>query len=157
MHHPSQLFEESHAASLAASSLLPLYAALIGMVKRSSCRWFLLVRQQYFRLFKDLGIKFLPSAREDFFNILACTGTSLETFVYSLTLSEFNCPVKCDFSLIFELALVSNQINANIFSSMLLDFLEPTPQIVECFITSDIIGEEYAMRTTIENSRHRFE
>ena len=126
--------------SLAASSFLLFYSALQGLVKPSALGGQASLWLQYFSLFEHLSIEFFASAREDFFNVLACASTCLETFVYSLTLGEFNCSVKCDFSLVFELALVTNQVNTNILSSMLLNLFEPTPQIVECLITCDIIG-----------------
>ena len=110
-----------------------------------------------FGLFQNLGIEFLSSAREDFLDVLSSTCTSFETLVYSLTLCELDCPVKRDFSLIFKFTLVSNEVNTNIFCGVLLNLLEPTPQIVKSLVARDIIGKEYTVCTTIENSRHWFE
>ena len=143
--------------SLAASSFLLFYSALQGLVKPSALGGQASLWLQYFSLFEHLSIEFFASAREDFFNVLACASTCLETFVYSLTLCELNCSVKCDFSLVFQLTLVSDEVNSHIFRSVLFNLFQPTPQIVKSFIACDIIGQEDAVCATIENSCYRFE
>ncbi len=40
-------------------------------------------------------------------------------------LGEFNGPVELDLSLVLEVAFVAYQVNLDVLSSMLLDFLEP--------------------------------
>ena len=73
----------------------------------------------------------------------------------ALTFCKLYCSIKSDFPLVFELTLVTNQIDPHVLSSVLFDFLQPTPQIVESFVTGNVISEENTVRPAIENSCHR--
>ena len=75
----------------------------------------------------------------------------------SLTFGEFHSPVEGNFPLIFEFTLVSNEVNSHILGGVLLNLLEPAPQVVECLVTGDIVGEEHAVRPTVENPCDRLE
>ena len=143
--------------SLAASSFLLLDAASSLVFQVLTSHGSSLSRSQYFSFFENLGVQFLASTREDFFNVLPCACTSLEALVNTLTLCKLNCSIEGDFSLIFQLTLVADQVDSHILRSMLLNFLQPTSQIVECLIACDIVRQEYAVRSAIENSCYRFE
>ena len=143
-------------SSFTASSLLLLDAASSLVVERLACGsslcWL-----QYVSLLEHLRVKLLAGAREHFFDILACACTGLETLVNSLTFGEFNGPVEGNFSLILEFTLVSNEVNSHILGGVLLNLLEPAPQVVECLVTCDIVGEEHAVRPAVEYPCDRLE
>ena len=73
----------------------------------------------------------------------------------------FTCEVsgslECDLSLILHLALVADQIYADVLTRMLADFVEPVGQVRKRLLSRDIVGEEDAMRTAVKDTRHRLE
>ena len=73
----------------------------------------------------------------------------------ALTFCKLYCSIESDFPLVFKLTLVTNQIHPHVLSSVLFYFLQPTPQIVESFVTGNVISEENTVRPAIENSCHR--
>ena len=70
-------------------------------------------------------------------------------------LCEVHSSFKGHFPVLDEVALVTYQVNSNIFTSMSFDFPQPFDQVDEGLITSNIIGEEDTVSSPIENSCHR--
>ena len=151
MRHPLLSFRSFTASSLflldAASSLV-----FEGLACGSSLGGF-----QYVCFFQNLRVKLFSGAREDFLNILTCTCTSLETLVNALTLGKLDRSVEGDLSRVFELTLVSDQVNSHILGGVLLNFLQPAPQVVESLVTGDIVCQEHAVRATVEDPGDGFE
>ena len=73
----------------------------------------------------DLLIQLFSAAREDLFDVLASLGRCLEALVDVVGSSEFNSAVKVDLTGRLKLALVSDEVNADIFCSMLLNLFKP--------------------------------
>jgi len=99
-------------------------------------------------------IELFARTRENFLYILAGTCTRLKAFMDSIGLGKFNRSVELNLSLRLKLTLVANEVNPDIFCSVLFDFLEPAAQIVKSLITSDVICKEYAMSSSIEDPSH---
>ena len=70
---------------------------------------------------------------------------------------KFYSTLELDLSRAFKFTFISNQVDANICVSMLLNFSEPILDIFKSFITRDIVGEEDAVGTSVENSCHWLE
>ena len=70
---------------------------------------------------------------------------------------ELNGAVEVDLSGRLELTFVTDEVNTDILSSMLLDLLQPAAQVLESLIASDIVSEEDTVGSTVENSSHRLE
>jgi hypothetical protein len=64
-------------------------------------------------------------------------------------------PLQCDLSLIFHLAFVSNQVDANVLACMLPDLVKPIRQVGKCLLSCHVIGKENTMSPTVEDARHR--
>lgn len=73
----------------------------------------------------------------------------------ALALSELDSSIEKNFSLVVQLALVTNKIDLHILSSMLLDFLQPTSEVVKSLVSCDIISQEDTVSSFIEDSCHR--
>ena len=69
----------------------------------------------------------------------------------ALPLGEFHSSVKHDLSLGVKLALVSNQVDTDLSGGVLLDFMQPTPQVVKGLVSGDIIGEEHTVGSSVED------
>ena len=67
---------------------------------------------------------------------------------------KFYSTLELDLSRAFKFTFISNQVDANICISVLLNFSEPILDIFKSFITRDIVGEEDAVGTSVENSCH---
>ena len=65
--------------------------------------------------------------------------------------SEFDSAIEVDFTSTFELTLVTNQVDTDILSGVLLDLLQPTSQVFECLVPGNIIGQEDAVGTSVKD------
>ena len=102
-------------------------------------------------------MELLAGARENLFDVLARLCAGLETLVDAILASELNSSVELDLTLALELALVSDEVDANVLGRMLPNLLQPRLKIFESLVTRDIISQEDAMRTAVKNPRHRLE
>ena len=105
----------------------------------------------------NLLVEFLTATREDLFDVLTSLGRSLEALVNIVLPCELDGAIEVDLSGRLKLAFVADEVNSYIFSSMLLDLLQPASQVFKSLIASDIIRKEDAMRTAVKNPRHRLE
>ena len=145
----------NNAVSLAASTFLFLNTALSVLIKLPPFDWWW--RSHCLSFLKDLCVQLLACTRKDLFYILSRAGTSLKALVNTLTLCKLHCSIESDLSLFFKLALVADEVHTHILSSMLLDLFQPTPQVVECLVTSNVISKEHTVSSTVEDSCHGFE
>ncbi len=134
----------------------------LGLLVLSTCtrtcssRRFLsfLLLAMLFELLFDLEVEFLSDAREYFLYVVPCLRTSLEYFVNFLVVSKFHSSLESDLTLVLHLTLVTNQIHSHVLRCMLFDFFEPVEEVDEGFFTGHIISQEYAVSSTIENTRY---
>ena len=104
-----------------------------------------------------LHVELFGNRGEDFLNVETGLGRSLETFVDAALSCEFLCTLEGHFSLLFHLCLVAYQVDSHILTCVLLNFFEPFHKIHEGVLACHIIGEENAMRTTVEDTGDRLE
>lgn len=105
----------------------------------------------------NLLIELFTTARENLFDVLPCFGRRLKALVDTVLSSELNSAVEIDFSGRLQLAFVTDEVDAHILCSMLLDLLQPTAQVLECLITRDVVSEENAMSAAIKYPSYRLE
>ena len=71
--------------------------------------------------------------------------------------SKFLGTLEGHFSLLLHLCLVAYQVDSHILTCVLLDFFEPFHKVHEGVLARHIIGEEHAMRTSVEDAGDRLE
>ena len=74
-----------------------------------------------------------------------------------MSLCEFDSAGKGDFTLILHFGLVTDEVNYNVFGSVLLDFLKPVSQRNKGLVARDVVCEEHAVRAPIKDSSYRLE
>ncbi len=152
----------------AASALLLPWCIPTGLLPCEFCPlgllWLLLLAALLFGggllellLSLSLHVELLGNRGEDFLNVETCLGRSLETFVDAALSCEFLCTLESHFSLLFHLCLVAYQVDSHILTCVLLDFFEPFHKVHEGVLARHIIGQEHAMRTTVEDTGDRLE
>ena len=104
-----------------------------------------------------LDVELLSYCGKNFLNVESSLGTSFKDLVKFVFLSEFDCTLVSDLSLLLHFALVANEIHAHILTRMLLDLLQPVEQVHEGLLPGHIVGQEYAVSASVEDARHRFE
>jgi len=82
---------------------------------------------------------------------------SLEALVNTVLSCELHCAVELDLTCALKLTLVADKVDSDVLSRVLLDLLQPTAKILKSLIARNVIGQENAVCTTVENPRHRFE
>ena len=102
-----------------------------------------------------LNIKLFRCNRKYFFDIITSLCTSLEELIYIVLLAKLYCSFPSDFTILFQITSVTNQVDNDIIIGMLLDLLQPINHIHESVIPGNIICEKHAMRSTVEYSRYR--
>ena len=105
----------------------------------------------------NLLIELFTTARENLFDVLPCFGRRLKALVDTVLSGELNSAVEIDFSGRLQLTFVTDEVDAHILCSMLLDLLQPTAQVLECLITRDVVSEENAMSAAIKYPSYRLE
>jgi len=74
-----------------------------------------------------------------------------------LFIGEVSGSLQSHLTLFFHFALITNEIDANIFSCMLPDLIQPVRQVCEGLFSSDIISEENAMGASVKDASDWFE
>ena len=100
---------------------------------------------------------FSSGTRENKLDIVAGFGTRLEHFVNVLFLGELDGAILRYRAQFFTVALVADEINLDLFGSVLLDFFQPLDTAEERLLLGDIVSEEYTMSVSIKNARDRAE
>lgn len=104
-----------------------------------------------------LLVELLARTREHLFDILAGLSRCLEALVNAILASKLHSTVEVDLSGALKFTLVTNKVDANIFSSVLLDLLQPASQVFKSLVASDIVSEEHAVGAPVKDPCHRFE
>ena len=75
----------------------------------------------------------------------------------AIALCKLDCSVESNLALIGQLALVTDQIYANVLCRMGLDLLEPFTQTCKCLVACDVIRQEHLVGSSVEDTSHRLE
>lgn len=102
----------------------------------------------------EIVIEHLGSHDEDVFYVFSCLGRSLEEEMNALLLSKLLCLFLWYFSLCFSIFLVPYQKHNDIWFTLGNDFFIPVFKINECLLSCNIVCEEYAMSSSIEDLRN---
>lgn len=124
-------------------------AALLGFG-----RGVVLLLGQQSLLADDLLVEFLARTRENFFDVLSSLGASLEALVDGVLSGKLDGAVKVDLTCALELTLVTDQVDTDILSGVLLDLLQPTSQVFKCLVPGNIIGQKDAVGTSVKDPCH---
>ena len=68
-----------------------------------------------------------------------------------MSTSELNGAIEGDLAFLFQLSFISDQVNEGVRGGVLLDFLEPVDSVDEGLVSGDIVGEEDAVSTSVED------
>ena len=102
-------------------------------------------------------IEVLSRTGKEILDCEAGLGRSFKALMDIVAFGEFDCAVKRDLALLLQLSLVSNEIDAHIFSGVLLNFLKPVHQRHEGLVARDVVSEEYAVGASVEDSCYALE
>ena len=69
-----------------------------------------------------------------------------------MILSKFDGSLELHLPLLLHLGLVAYEVDFHVLRGVLLDLLQPVGQVRKCLIPRDVVGEENAVGTSVEDS-----
>jgi len=103
-----------------------------------------------FLQFSLLHVQFFWSKRKHLLYIIASLGTCFKELIDTILHAKLYGFLLCDFSFLFQITPISNQVDHYITASVLLHFFQPVINVHECIFSSNIICQEYAVSASVE-------
>ena len=74
-----------------------------------------------------------------------------------MSTSELTSTVEGNFTFLFKLSFISNEVDECVGRGVLLDFLEPVDSVHKSLISGNIVSQEYAVSSSVEDSSDTLE